>query len=211
MRLIGYIRVSTERQETAGNGLEAQEASIRAYAASGGHDIVGLVVEVASGGKDNRPLLAGALESLKKGNADGLIVAKLDRLARSSMMTAKILALGQKQGWKLIALDLGIDTSTPVGEMVANIMAAVAQWERRQIGARTSEALQAKKRREGGLKGSRPKVAPGILWLMQGGRRDGMSYRQIAVYLERMGVPTSQGGKWSPGTVKHILDREAGG
>lgn len=77
MRLIAYIRVSTEHQSDSGLGLAAQEATVRAYAAQSGHEIVGLVVEVASGGKCDRPLLSGVLEALKRGEADGLVVSKL--------------------------------------------------------------------------------------------------------------------------------------
>ncbi|MDN3227198.1 recombinase family protein [Kocuria rhizophila] len=57
-----------------------------------------------------------------------------------------MLELARSRGWALVAIDLGVDTSTPTGELVANVMMSVAQWERRVIGERTSAAMQAAKR-----------------------------------------------------------------
>ena len=73
-----------------------------------------------------------------------MVVAKLDR-ACSTIDAANLLARSEREGWKLVALDLGLDPTTPAGELVATIMAAVAQWERRVIGVRTREALAVKR------------------------------------------------------------------
>lgn len=59
---------------------------------------------------------------------------------------AGVLELARSRTWALVAIDLGVDTSTPTGELVANVMMSVAQWERRVIGERTSAAMQAAKR-----------------------------------------------------------------
>jgi hypothetical protein len=72
------------------------------------------------------------------------VVAKLDRLSRSVVDAGRLLEEARKGGFNIVALDLGLDLSTPTGELVANVLAAVAQWERRMIGVRTSEALQVK-------------------------------------------------------------------
>lgn len=208
MRLLAYYRVSTSMQEDSGLGLEAQRASVHAHAAARGDEIVLEITEVASGGKDDRELLNEALAAMKRGEADGLIVSKLDRLARSVAMTAKVLNLAQKQGWKLIALDLGIDTSSPVGEMVANILGAVAQWERRQIGARTKEALAAKRERQGGkLKGNKPSASADTVEVIRRMREAGFTYRKVAQRLTDLGYSTPQSGcHWHASTVKYILD-----
>jgi DNA invertase Pin-like site-specific DNA recombinase len=84
---------------------------------------------------------------LEAGQADALVVAKLDRLSRSVGDFAGLMDLARRQGWALIALDLGVDTTTPAGEMMANVMASFAQFERRVIAQRTKDALaQAKAR-----------------------------------------------------------------
>jgi len=70
-----------------------------------------------------------------------LIVSKLDRLSRSLLDFAGLMTRARDGGWNLVALDLGIDLSTPAGEFMASVMASAAQWERRLIGQRTRDAL----------------------------------------------------------------------
>lgn len=84
------------------------------------------------------------LSTLRRGEADAVVVAKLDRLSRSVVDAGRLLEEARQGGFNIVALDLGLDLSTPTGELVANVLAAVAQWERRMIGVRTSEALQVK-------------------------------------------------------------------
>lgn len=208
MRLFAYYRVSTDAQGVSGNGLEAQKHSVEAYAAQRGHEIAYWVQEVASGGRDDRPLLRGALEALKRGEVDGLIFAKLDRLTRSLLHFAQIAKAADKQGWKLIAADGDIDMTTPAGKAMAGMLAVFAEFERNMISARTREGLQAKKRREGGkLKGNKPSVSPDVVERIRDLRvKHAMSYREIAEHLTRCGFPTAQGGKWRPGTVRYILE-----
>jgi len=98
-----------------------------------------------------------ALDVLARGDAGVLVVAKLNRATRSVMGAADFFARSQREGWKLVALDLGFDPATPTGELVVTIMAAVAQWERRAIGVQTREALAAK-RAPG--RSARPSVGP---------------------------------------------------
>jgi Resolvase, N terminal domain len=68
--------------------------------------------------------------------------AKLDRLSRSLLDFASLMEDARREGWALVILDLGIDTTTPSGEMIANVMATFAQFERRLIGQRTKDALR---------------------------------------------------------------------
>jgi len=74
-----------------------------------------------------------------------IIVSKLDRLSRSVHDFAGLMQQAQRQGWGLVALDVGIDMTTPVGGLIANVMASVAEWERRVIGQRTAAALAARR------------------------------------------------------------------
>jgi DNA invertase Pin-like site-specific DNA recombinase len=73
------------------------------------------------------------------------MASKLDCISRSVTDFAKLLERANTRGWRLVLLDLGVDTSTPAGEFVANTIANSAQYERRLIGQRTREALAAKK------------------------------------------------------------------
>ena len=156
-----------------------------------------------------RPGLAHALELLRTKQADVLVVAKLDRLSRSLLDFAGLMETSRKQGWALVALDLGVDTSTASGEMVANVMATFAQFERRLIGQRTSEALQAKKAQ--GVKLGRPRlVSPQIRSTVSELRLQGRSPRAIADHLNNAGVKPAGGGRrWHASTVKSLLTQAA--
>lgn len=99
----------------------------------------------ASGKSTNgRPGLAEALATIDAGKADGLVIAKLDRLSRSLLDFTGLMKRSREKGWQVVALALGVDTPTATGEMVANIMASLAEWERRMIGERTKTALAEK-------------------------------------------------------------------
>lgn len=102
------------------------------------------------------------------------------------------------------AVVLGVDTTTPSGELAANVMASVAQWERRAIGQRTREALAAK-RAQGVQLGRRRTLDDAIRRRVHALRRDGTSYARIAAALNAQGVPTAQGGReWYAATVRKI-------
>src|SRR5205823_11817299 len=97
-----------------------------------------------------------ALRVLKAGDASALVVAKLDRLSRSMLDFTGLMAKAQKQNWALVALDCAVDTSTPAGEAMANMLATFAQFERRLISQRTKEALAVK--RAQGVRIGRPRA-----------------------------------------------------
>jgi DNA invertase Pin-like site-specific DNA recombinase len=100
-----------------------------------------------------------------------------------------------------------VDTSTPVGELVANVMASVAQWERRAIGARTKEALAAR-RREGVRLGRPPSIPDDVRARIAELRAQGLTLRAIANELNTAGVPTARGARaWAPETIRKALVR----
>src|SRR4029453_10148040 len=97
-------------------------------------------------------------EQLESRRADALVVAKLHRLSRSMLDFTALMATAQQQSWALVALDCAVDTTTPAGEAMANVLATFAQFERRLIGQRTKEAL-AEKRKQG-VRLGRPRQLP---------------------------------------------------
>lgn len=134
-----------------------------------------------------------------------LSLAKLDRLSRSLLDFAGLMECSRSEGWSLVALDLGVDTSTPAGEMMASVMASFAQYERRLIGQRTKEALAVLKAR--GVRLGRPVGLPdGLRQRISIERTGGKTLSAIAEDLNSARVPTSQGGaKWYPSTVAAVL------
>jgi DNA invertase Pin-like site-specific DNA recombinase len=135
-KAIAYIRVSTNKQADKGHSLEAQQAKIEAYASLYDLELVDTVVEVGSAKNLDREGLQDVLEALKAGKAEALIVVKLDRLTRS---VADLGYLIEKHFDKaaLLSVSEQIDTRSPSGRLVLNILASVSQWEREAIGERT--------------------------------------------------------------------------
>ncbi|GGO72423.1 recombinase family protein [Nocardioides deserti] len=205
MNVIGYLRVSTEEQASSGLGLDAQRARITSEAAHRGWTVRWLPDEGYSAKNLHRPALTEALHLLAAGEADALVVAKLDRLSRSVVDFSNTLATAKKQGWAVVLLDLGVDTATPNGKLVAGLMAQIAEWERELIGQRTREALAAAKAR--GQRLGRPRCTPDeVVAQVVALHDDGLSLRAIARTLTDASVPTTRGAvEWRPSTVRRIL------
>jgi DNA invertase Pin-like site-specific DNA recombinase len=135
--------------------------------------------------------LQGPIDVLDSGIADVLVIAKLDRLSRSVAQDAQVVDRAKRKGWSLVALDFGLDTTTPAGEMVANVILSTAQYERRLIGQRTRDALAAK--REQGVRLGRPQALPdNVVQRIVAARYAGSSFRAIAAQLEMEGMPTAE-------------------
>lgn len=185
--------------------MEAQERAIKTECEHKGWTLVDVYQDRLSGRSMARPGLAGALEAIKSGQAEGLIVSKLDRLSRSILDFANLVAQAREEGWNIVALDLGVDLSTPAGEFMATVMAAMAQWERRIIGQRTKDGLAAAV--ASGVRLGRPSVVPlDVLETIREKQHAGMTPTQIARELNQAGVPTAHGGAaWYHTTVKKIL------
>ncbi len=145
-KVIGYIRVSTDKQADEGVSLDAQRAALAAYAALYGVEIVEVIVDAGESAKTlQRPGLARALAMLADGAAEGLLVAKLDRLTRSVRDLGALLAPdGPFAAGKaaLLSVSEQIDTRSAAGRLVLNVLASVSQWEREAIAERTSTAMQ---------------------------------------------------------------------
>lgn len=208
MRAIGYCRVSTDEQGDSGLGLASQKSTIQGEVERRGWEFQTMYTDVASGkslrGRDD---FGRALKVLADGEAEVLVVAKLDRLSRSVSDFAAILAQSQAEGWALDICDLGVDTTTPSGKMVAQIMMVLAEWEREMIGDRTKRALQAA--RESGTRLGRPRgVDKDTLRLIRILRDSGKSYAAIAGALTAEQIATAQGGQWQAATVRKLYERE---
>lgn len=204
MRLIAYLRVSTEEQAELGYGLDAQELELRRTFEFRGWELHELIRdEGVSGATLERPGLARALRAIAKGEADGLVVTKLDRLTRSVVDFGELLEWLDEAQATLVALDVNVDTSTPGGRMIAQIIVVIAEWERETIAARTKAGLAAK--RAQGKPTGRPSVAdrPELAERIRGLRDAGLTLQAIADQLNADGIPTSRGAAlWRPSSVQ---------
>lgn len=140
-KAIGYIRVSTSKQADHGVSLDAQRAKLEAYAALYDLQLIDVVVESASAKSLDRDGLQGVLKRLQAGDADALVVAKLDRLTRSVADLGRLVER-HFQTCALLSVAEQVDTRTAGGRLVLNVLGSVSQWERETIGERTSAAMQ---------------------------------------------------------------------
>jgi DNA invertase Pin-like site-specific DNA recombinase len=215
-----YLRVSTDRQGRSGLGLEAQRKAVEDFLNGGSWKLAKEFVEVESGKRTDRPVLAEAIKACKLYGAK-LVIAKIDRLSRDAHF---LLGL-EKAGIDFTAADMPNANRLTVG-----IMAMVAEEERRMISRRTKEALAAAKKRGVKLGGYRKNakltatarkagnaanarvaaervayVAPVIAELRAAGAA---SLRAIADGLNQRGIPTARGNAvWSATQVMRVTAR----
>lgn len=205
MKAIGYIRVSTQEQAQSGLGLEAQAIAIRAEATRRGWNLEIIADEGESGSKVDRPGLLAAKDKLARGEVQALIVAKQDRLMRSSLGWAQIVSQSKDQKWSLICLDINLDTASPMGECMGSILAAIAQLELENIRKRTKDALAVKKAQ--GYRLGRPATMPDETRArINALRNSGVTLQGVADTLNTEGIPTARGGsKWYASTVQKAI------
>lgn len=200
-RALGYVRVSTEEQEESGLGVAAQVRQLSEEAARRDWDLE-ILMDLGRSGKYINPELRRALDLLRSGRADILVVTKMDRMARSTKNAADIMETAQAQGWNLVMLDVAIDLSTPAGEAMANMLATFAQFERRMISQRTKEALAARKR-DGKHNGRRTAIPAALLNRICERRDAGESFNLIARELTTDGYLSPTGlATWQESTVR---------
>ena len=204
--VVTYLRVSTSEQALSGLGIDAQRATVAAYAQRKGLTIVDEYCDEGISAKSlkGRPAALAALEVVRGGQAAGLLVAKMDRLSRSVVDGAGLMERAAREGWALHFADLDIDTGTPAGEMAANIIISGSQYERRLISQRTRDALAAKRAR-GERLGAAPALPLEVTRRIIVERADGRTFQAIAEGLMADGIPTARGKtRWFPATVKAV-------
>lgn len=203
---LAYVRVSTEEQAKEGASLDAQRALLTDEAARRGWDVEFVVDDGYSAKSvEGRPGLVDALDRLDRREADVLLTLRVDRLSRSVSDFAALMSRSRKRGWDLVACDLGIDTSTPHGGLMAHVLASVAEYERQVIGVRTREGME-QRRREGVHLGRRPKLEESLIARIVAAHESGQNMSSIARDLNAESVPTAHDGReWYASTIKTIL------
>jgi len=156
----GYARTSTLEQKA---GLEAQLRDLKAAA------VKKIFSEQLSSVDADRPQLEAAIDFAREG--DILVITKIDRIARSVAHLCEIEARLHAKGASLKVIKPELDTSTPIGRLVFNMVGAIAQFEREIMLERQREGI-AKAKAEGKYKGRAPTArakADEVLTLLKGG------------------------------------------
>jgi DNA invertase Pin-like site-specific DNA recombinase len=219
-KVIGYVRVSTQRQGTSGLGLAAQQSAIVEFCRVNGLELQKEYCEVESGRHNARPVLQQAIVHAKA-TRSLLLIAKLDRLARDVHFIS-----GLMKEVDFRAADYPDDDP-----FILHIRAAVAEDEARRISQRTSAALQAAKRRGVKLGASNPNcrnLTPDAARkgaernallaekdnvettaIVTGLRSAGLTLLEIAKALDARGIFTRTGRTWNPMQISRLLNRAA--
>lgn len=230
MELVGYLRVSSEGQ-LDGYGLDAQERSARRWAKTNGHKIVRWCRdEGRSGALDvaDRPGLACAVDAISTGTAQGLIIARIDRLARALTVQEAALAIVWRLGASVFTADAGEvlpdDPDDPMRTAIRQVFGVFAELDRKMVTKRLRDGRAAKADAgrksvgayaygyRGAGKGRERDAAPdqaeqvAVLRIVEM-RRGGASYRQIVAALEAEGLRPRRAEHWSSTAVRNIALR----
>jgi DNA invertase Pin-like site-specific DNA recombinase len=201
--VIGYVTVSSEANRNEADGAVRE---IEAACESARWELAEVVTDRESGRGLERPGLAYALSQIAEGKARGLVVNDLRRLSRSIVDLGALMQWFRDAGAGLVALDLGVDTSTPGGHEVAATLITLGDWERERIARRTRSGLA--EVRASGRPTGRPSVSdrPDLVERITALRAANMTLQAIADQLNAEGVPTLRGGAmWRPSSVQAAL------
>lgn len=235
LRLLAYVRVSDVRGREGPSFISPDEQleKCRAFAAAMGHTIVEEAEELdRSGGDMSRPVFGRLLERIEEGEVDGMIVAKLNRFARSNVGAWQALERIKQAGGELLSVEENIDTSTATGRFLRDFMLIAANWERERIGEQWLSARARAVSR--GIHVSRhvppgyqrlpkstdpetdrrlavhPAHAPIVAEAFAMAAR-GESYSTIATHLTENRLPSGGNGHsvWQPNRIKRLLANRA--
>ena len=193
-RVALYCRVSTLEQRP-----EIQQEALRRYARDRGLEIASEYVDHGvSGGKDRRPALDRLIADARRQRFDAVACTKLDRLARSVHHLTTVARELEALGIDLVVVDQAIDTSTPSGRLLFNVLGSIAEFERDLIRERTAAGMQAAKRR--GRHVGRPRAAVDRMELAKG-IESGASVSQLA---RTLGVSRSTARRLAAEVAKRV-------
>lgn len=228
MKLVGYVRVSTPGQVEDGFGLDVQRAALAAWAKQEGHRLVRVESDEGVSGTlpaQERPGLADALAAVREGRVQGLVVHRLDRLARLLAVQEATLAVLWKYEAHVFEVASGEvlrdDPDDPMRTAMRQMFGVFSQLERATVVARMRAGRRVKASR-GGYAGGAPAFGhaakdrelvedaqeQAAIRRARQLRMEGGSLREIALALADEGHTAKRGGAWHPETLRRLLDRD---
>ena len=146
MKIVGYVRVSSDKQADAGMSLEVQESQIIKYAELYDIGLGEIIMDAGESAKSlKRPGMLRLIELMDSNLCQGVLIVKLDRLTRSVKDLCYLLERYFSKDKILISVQEKIDTNSAMGRMVMNVVMSISQWEREATSERTKSVLQHKK------------------------------------------------------------------
>lgn len=217
MRCVIYIRVSTDEQAKHGYSIAAQLEKLEAFCVSQEWEVATVYIDDGQSAKDlNRPKFKLMMDEIKQGKADVLLVYKLDRLTRSVLDLYEILQVLDENNCKFRSATEVYDTTNAMGKLFITLVAAIAQWERENLGERVRMGME-KKTKMGKWKGGsapygylyendelkiNPKEESIVKKVFEMSKTFG--FYTIAKKLTELGYQTKNNGDWHVDTVRGI-------
>lgn len=207
-RLIGYVRVGPMEPRSDRPRLETQREALTAACAERGWRLVGIEEDIRSGRTRRRPGLRRALASCRAGEADGVIVAHLDRLTYDLADLAELVREAVRDRFAIVALEPEVDLGSEHGAVVGAVLAEAAGWTPRSI-VRRAEVLARRVHDEAPMPrgpGRPSSTPPDLAERIREMRGRGLTLQAICDTLNREGIPTPRGGAlWRPTSLRAIL------
>lgn len=221
-KIVGYARVSTDNQKEDGT-ISIQREALQQYATENDYELIKIFEdEGISGGYEVRPGLVDLLSFLEN-NKDiaGVVIFKLDRLARDLRIQENLIKEFEKLGVKLLSTkEQDLDSKDPTRVMLRQILGSVAEYEKWMISMRLSAGRINKIRTKSEYAGGGVALGYAVnedsdlavctatastIQIIYKKKRQRKSLREIADELNEAGTPTARGGKWYASTISYIL------
>lgn len=228
MRIVGYVRVSTDRQAETGLGLDIQRRAIRAWCKAGGHRLVTIHEDAGvsgSNGVDSREGLPLVLEAIRDRQADAVAVLRLDRLARALSVQEAALATVWRFGGRMFTTESGEvlpdDPDDPMRTAMRQMAGVFAELEKRMLVKRLTDGRRRKaelggfaafgspaygtRSVDGGLVADERELQ--ALGRIRELHDAGRSLREIAGQLTSEGHKPKRAAIWHPESLRRIVGR----
>jgi DNA invertase Pin-like site-specific DNA recombinase len=196
--LIGYLRVAPREKASDRPPLDAQRAAIITAAEDRGDRVASFEEDVRSGRTLRRPGLRAAVAACRAGDAQGIIVSRLDRLTYSVADLAQLVKAAVEDDYTIISLDPDVDIGSDGGRAVGEVLAEAASWNPPPI-ATAGRAM--------GRRAGRPSSTPAVVaQRIRALRAQGMTLQGTCDTLNAEKVPTPRGGaEWRPTSLRAVL------
>jgi DNA invertase Pin-like site-specific DNA recombinase len=205
--LIGYARVAPREKEDERPALDAQRRAVEHACAERGWQLLRMEEDVRSGRSMRRRGLRRALDACRAGEADGIVVARLDRLTYSLRDLADLVRDAVDEDFSIVTLEPALDLASDGGRLVGEVLAAAARWTP-SIVAEPGAARGLRGMRRAGRPSSIP---PALAERIRALRAEGRTLQAICDLLNDERVPTPRGGaEWRPTSLRAILRPDGG-
>jgi len=220
---VGYLRVSGKGQ-IRGHGFERQRDEIRGYSKKNGYKIIEWYKEVYTGTEEDRPEFLRMIEELLSNGCRTIIIECMDRFGRRSMVSEQLLALLIRKDIAMISAMTGQnitedvqDEDDPWKKFIVQIQNSIAELDKRLLVRKLRKAREAKRAKTGRCEGRKPYgYFPGEDEIIKRIKKlyrkphgeERMGFKTIARQLDKEGIPTRSGARWSGVLVKSILTRK---